>query len=93
MTAMVLALSLPALTFDAAVGHFAGKSNDHWGQWVPIYFGPPAALALLVFSLPKIAPRVFRMVMQLGGLLCAAVGLAGTWFHLIATIREVGEDA
>jgi len=93
VVAIILALALPSLAFDAAIGHFAGKSNDHWGQWVPIYFAPPATLLLLIVSLPAVALPKFRWVMKIGGVLTAAVGIAGTYFHLLATLREIGQDA
>ncbi len=93
VAAIALALALPSLAFDAAIGHFAGKSNDHWGQWVPIWFAPPATLLLLIFSLPKVALPKFRLVMRIGGVLTAAVGVAGTVFHLLATLREIGQEA
>lgn len=93
VVAIALALSLPALALDAAIGHFAGKSNDHWGQWVPIWFAPPATLLLLIFCLPPVALPKFRVAMVVGGVLSAVVGIAGTTFHLIATLRELGQDA
>jgi len=74
---------------DAAMHHYH-TVGEHPLAWIPIVFGPIAALACL----PGILSARWRPVVTLWvGLAAMAVGGAGTLFHNLPTYLERGDQS
>jgi hypothetical protein len=85
---LLLAPGLLGLAFEAGVGHFAGKAGAKDAQILPVYFGIGAFLVLFIGCLiPK--RKINNVVLRVVGALSIAMGLLGTYFHLVAFVEEL----
>jgi hypothetical protein len=85
--AMAIGPGLAAIGADAGIAHFAGREMVHAGQLIPVLFAPIGCAAMIAFAFPRVRGAWFRWAVRAVGAAAAAVGLAGTAFHLRAFLR------
>jgi hypothetical protein len=89
---LALAPAFIAVTIDAGISHAVGKEVEHAPQYVPIFFGPLAALATAALGAFALSERVVRRVSAAIGLLGAVIGTAGLWFHFQVLVADLSDE-
>jgi len=79
------------LAADIYVAHILDQTIKPY-EWIPIIFGPIAGLLLLLAGVIALRRRTFAALLATTVLISsAAVGLAGSWFHLQRAALPVGD--
>jgi hypothetical protein len=87
--ALAIGPGLLFLALDAGIAHFVGhEASSPALQRVPVYYGMAAALLLVIAAFPR-SRMFFAVVARTAGVVGVAVGLAGTWFHIAALLKDM----
>ncbi len=90
--ALLIGPGLAFLALDSWISHFAGKDASHSAQWVPVIFGPIAAVVLIAIGARRLSRRALAIGLFVVGLLAVAVGLAGAGYHLIPFFDDLKDE-
>ncbi len=90
--ALLLGPGIFAVGIDSAIAHFAGKGVSHPAQLVPLAYGAAALVLVVAVALPKLPASWFRRGLRVAALASAAVGAAGTFFHLRPMLEDLADE-
>ncbi|MFZ5467976.1 MAG: hypothetical protein ACOZIN_00950 [Myxococcota bacterium] len=89
--AVAMGLGLAVLGVEVAMTHLAGREVVVPPQYIPVVFGPLAAVVLVAVGLAVRTEKVFLRVVGTVGAVATLVGMAGTTFHARALWRLLEE--
>lgn len=90
--ALLVGPGLLAVAIDSAIAHFAGKGVGHPAQLVPLAYGAAAFVVMMLVTLLDPEMAWFRRGLRVLGLASAAVGAAGTFFHLKPMLADLADE-
>ncbi len=87
---LMVAVNEAFLGLDIYLAHFL-NGNIRWNEWIPIIFGPVAAVILLVAGIISLRRRTLAIILAFAVLLVSLViGLLGAYFHIQRAIPPIG---
>ena len=90
--ALLIGPGLLAVAIDSAIAHFAGKGVGHPAQLVPLAYGAAAFVVMMLVTILDPQLAWFRRGLRVLGLASAAVGAAGTFFHVKPMVADLADE-
>lgn len=90
--ALLIGPGLLAVAIDSAIAHFAGKGVGHPAQLVPLAYGAAAFVVMILVTVVDPQLAWFRRGLRMLGLASAAVGAAGTFFHVKPMLADLADE-